>query len=70
MESMWPFFTCGPISSVGMRLPGPQRSLQPGPVVAILEVLRAVCGTGGVSYLRKMLDVVLFSEIWKLRTDL
>ena len=27
-------------------------------------------GTGGVSYLRKMLDVVLFPEIWKLRTDL
>jgi len=25
-------------------------------------------GTGGVSYLRKMLDVVLFPEIWKLRT--
>jgi tryptophan 2,3-dioxygenase len=28
------------------------------------------CGTGGVSYLRKMLDVVLFPDIWKLRTDL
>jgi tryptophan 2,3-dioxygenase len=27
-------------------------------------------GTGGVSYLRKMLDVVLFPEIWALRTDL
>ncbi len=27
-------------------------------------------GTAGVSYLRKMLDVVLFPEIWKLRTDL
>ncbi len=27
-------------------------------------------GTGGVSYLRKMLDVVLFPEIWKMRTDL
>jgi tryptophan 2,3-dioxygenase len=27
-------------------------------------------GTGGVRYLRKMLDVVLFPEIWKLRTDL
>ena len=25
---------------------------------------------GGVSYLRKMLDVVLFPEIWQLRTDL
>ena len=24
----------------------------------------------GVGYLRKMLDVVLFPEIWKLRTDL
>ncbi len=27
-------------------------------------------GTSGVSYLRRMLDVVLFPEIWKLRTDL
>ena len=27
-------------------------------------------GTGGVSYLRKMLDVVLFPEIWRLRTNL
>ncbi len=27
-------------------------------------------GTGGVSYLRKMLDVVLFPELWKMRTDL
>ena len=27
-------------------------------------------GTSGASYLRKMLDVVLFPEIWKLRTDL
>jgi tryptophan 2,3-dioxygenase len=26
--------------------------------------------SGGVSYLRKMLDVVLFPEIWKLRTEL
>jgi tryptophan 2,3-dioxygenase len=27
-------------------------------------------GTSGVEYLRKMLDVVLFPELWKLRTDL
>ena len=27
-------------------------------------------GTGGVSYLRSMLDVVLFPELWKVRTDL
>ena len=27
-------------------------------------------GTGGVSYLRTMLDVVLFPEIWELRTHL
>ena len=26
-------------------------------------------GTGGVSQLRKMLDVVLFPEIWPLRTN-
>ena len=27
-------------------------------------------GTSGVSYLRSMLDVVLFPELWRLRTDL
>jgi len=27
-------------------------------------------GTQGVNYLRRMLDVVLFPELWKLRTDL
>ena len=27
-------------------------------------------GTSGVAYLRRMLDVVLFPELWKLRTDL
>ena len=27
-------------------------------------------GTSGVSYLRKMLDVVLFPELWQLRTEL
>jgi tryptophan 2,3-dioxygenase len=33
-------------------------------------VCKTRSGTGGVSYLRKMLGVVLFPEIWKLRTDL
>ena len=27
-------------------------------------------GTGGVGYLRKMLDVVLLPQIWKLPTNL
>jgi tryptophan 2,3-dioxygenase len=27
-------------------------------------------GTSGVEYLKKMLDVVLFAELWKVRTDL
>ena len=36
----------------------------------IIGFKRGTGGTGGVSYLRKMLDVVLFPEIWKLRTDL
>jgi len=27
-------------------------------------------GTAGVAYLRRMLDVVLFPELWKVRTDL
>ena len=46
------------------------RLIQSEPVVAIPEALRTVCGTCGVSYLRKILDVVLFPEIWRLRTDL
>jgi tryptophan 2,3-dioxygenase len=39
-------------------------------VERIIGFKRGTGGTGGVSYLRKMLDVVLFPEIWKLRTDL
>ena len=39
-------------------------------VERIVGFKRGTGGTGGVSYLRKMLDVVLFPEIWKLRTDL
>jgi tryptophan 2,3-dioxygenase len=39
-------------------------------VERVIGFKRGSGGTGGVSYLRKMLDVVLFPEIWKLRTDL
>jgi len=39
-------------------------------VERIIGFKRCTGGTSGVSYLRKMLDVVLFPEIWKLRTDL
>lgn len=39
-------------------------------VERIIGFKRGTGGTSGVSYLRKMLDVVLFPEIWKLRTDL
>ena len=39
-------------------------------VERVIGFKRGIGGTGGVSYLRKMLDVVLFPEIWKLRTDL
>ena len=39
-------------------------------VERIIGFKRGTGGTGGVSYLRKMLDVVLFPEIWKLRTEL
>ena len=38
-------------------------------VERVIGFKRGTGGTGGVSYLRKMLDVVLFPEIWKLRTD-
>ena len=39
-------------------------------VERVIGFKRGTGGTGGVRYLRKMLDVVLFPEIWKLRTDL
>lgn len=39
-------------------------------VERIIGFRRGTGGTGGASYLRKMLDVVLFPEIWRLRTDL
>ena len=39
-------------------------------VERIIGFKRGTGGTGGVSYLRNMLDVVLFPEIWSLRTAL
>jgi tryptophan 2,3-dioxygenase len=39
-------------------------------VERIIGFKRGTGGTSGVGYLRKMLDVVLFPEIWALRTDL
>ncbi|WP_018913109.1 tryptophan 2,3-dioxygenase [Thiomonas sp. FB-6] len=39
-------------------------------VERVIGFKRGTGGTGGVSYLRKMLDTVLFPEIWSLRTQL
>ncbi len=39
-------------------------------VERIIGLKRGTGGTGGVSYLRKMLDVVLFPELWDVRTTL
>ena len=39
-------------------------------VERVIGFKRGTGGTGGVSYLRRMLDVVLFPEIWSLRTAL
>jgi tryptophan 2,3-dioxygenase len=39
-------------------------------VERIIGVKRGTGGTSGVGYLRAMLDVVLFPELWRLRTDL
>ena len=39
-------------------------------VERVIGFKRGTGGTEGVSYLRKMLDVVLFPEIWRLRTSL
>ncbi len=39
-------------------------------VERIIGFKQGTGGTSGVAYLRKMLDVVLFPELWKVRTDL
>jgi len=39
-------------------------------VERIIGFKRGTGGTGGVSYLRKMLEVELFPELWHLRTEL
>jgi len=39
-------------------------------VERIIGLKRGTGGTGGVSYLRKMLEVVLFPELWTVRTQL
>ena len=39
-------------------------------VQRIIGFKRGTGGTGGVSYLRKMLDTELFPEVWSLRTEL
>ena len=63
MNTQGAFFTTGELDTLRTH----------GIVVHAQRVIgfkRGTGGTGGVSYLRKMLDVVLFPEIWKLRTDL
>lgn len=39
-------------------------------VERVIGLKRGTGGTVGVGYLRKMLDVVLFPELWRLRTEL
>ena len=39
-------------------------------VERIIGIKRGTGGTSGVAYLRRMLDVVLFPELWNLRTHL
>jgi tryptophan 2,3-dioxygenase len=39
-------------------------------VERIIGMKRGTGGTAGVSYLRRMLEVELFPELWKLRTEL
>lgn len=39
-------------------------------VERVIGFKRGTGGTGGVSYLRRMLEVELFPELWHLRTDL
>jgi tryptophan 2,3-dioxygenase len=39
-------------------------------VERVIGFKRGTGGSSGVSYLRKMLDVVLFPELWQARTQL
>ncbi|MBL8386595.1 MAG: tryptophan 2,3-dioxygenase, partial [Burkholderiales bacterium] len=39
-------------------------------VERVIGFKRGTGGTSGVEYLRRMLEVVLFPEIWSLRTSL
>ena len=39
-------------------------------VERIIGLKRGTGGTSGVSYLRRMLEVELFPELWKVRTEL
>ena len=39
-------------------------------VERVIGLKRGTGGTGGVSYLRRMLEVVLFPELWDVRTTL
>ena len=39
-------------------------------VERIIGFKRGSGGTSGVTYLRRMLDVVLFPDLWELRTEL
>jgi tryptophan 2,3-dioxygenase len=39
-------------------------------VERVIGMKRGTGGTGGVSYLRRMLEVVLFPELWEVRTEL
>jgi len=39
-------------------------------VERVIGFKRGTGGTGGVTYLRRMLEVVLFPELWRVRTSL
>jgi len=39
-------------------------------VERVIGFKRGTGGTSGVNYLRRMLDVVLFPELWDIRADL
>ena len=39
-------------------------------VERVIGLKRGTGGTGGTSYLRRMLDVELFPELWRVRTEL
>jgi tryptophan 2,3-dioxygenase len=65
----WDLYQLGELTD-WRRLPPLALPARGATVERVIGFKRGTGGGGRVSYLRKMLDVVLFPEIWQLRTEL